>query len=381
MASSHAPSEPMQKLVDQYQLDPEAVWELTGRIYTLISNGPKNEAEWQELTDALTQQPCMVDLWKFINVFQPPGSLLFQAANSGCTRAIPLLVQAGSLRDCTPEMRTEQSLLQAIRQRKTETALALVESNVGVNFRDSDTWNVALHECLAHDEKEVFDALLKRNDVLIDPQNKRRDTPLIQSCQMTNWGTKELLLRGANLNHQNFVSRTPLFMAFYKRNIPALNILLDYGADMTLLVQDLPIPEAAKLAHARGPRHEQTDLGASIDTEMSRKWSKQLREANALWDDIVAHKRTLTSLQTRDMYLLCNIGKAEELFMQESWQEPKAAEHALRLIDGLIPCHQQTLLMARTMLEPFAPAPKPKGVHTVADHARITAVDIKRGHA
>lgn len=85
------------------------------------------------------------------------------------------------------------------------------------------------------------------------------------------------------------------------------------------------------------------------------------------------------SVTQKDVYALCNIGKAEELFMQESWQNPKAAEHALQLIDSLIPCQQQNLFMARTALEPFAPAPKTSGIHDAEGRGPLHAPSTERG--
>jgi|GEM_PF-6582180 len=351
--SQYVMSAPMKAKVRQYGLDPDAVKEATGRVYTMISQW-QDHSEYEreaELEALIAGKPCLVDLWSSIGTFDPKGTLLFQAAHSGCAPAIRLMLQTDMMAYSTPDMRMDTALLQAIRHHHEQAALLLVEAGIGINYQSRNRRTSPLHATLTYDTPNVFHALLERDDVNLELRNIDGDTPLFKAPA---WALKALIDRGANPNVANNKGFTPLYIAYTKHDMVGFKTLLDSGADMTLPIGGRSFREQADDFIARRVPGG-SDLSAAMMSVFDKEWQSRWRTATQSWESFISGKLTPMDVTLEHLYQWATIGKAGEMFGDKAWKQPDAAAHAGALMDHkMAPYLQELCVFDRAKLSRFA---------------------------
>lgn len=126
-------------------------------------------------------------------------------------------------------------LITAIVYRRSEKALALIDSGYDISLVDRNG-NTALHEACKVDDRDVVKALLQRK-MDIDVENAYHETALLSCVHYMDNEMLDILLRnGANVNTvnddgDNAILRISKNMSFGKDKYDNLKMLLNYGCD------------------------------------------------------------------------------------------------------------------------------------------------------
>lgn len=368
----HEPSEPMKRIIQQHGLDAEQVWENTQHVYNIIVHGPRNNREADAVCKLLEKRPCPVDVWDdLIDVQNLQGGLLFQAAHHGRTFVIKPLIEAGCLSETTPEMRTEEALTEAIRRKKTDAALALVEHGVGINTPRGNNRRYPLHEAIDYDQEPVLDALLKRKDIVVDVLDLMDQTPLMVASRKQPHAMLKLLQHGADPNYISLYGHSALSMSYGHGNTMGIRHLAALGADMTLTYEGKTQQTMGIRSIGANQRSKTYNAGTSV-VELEDLWnSLMMKASDGTWEDLVQGIRQPQTITLQEIYRFCNIGKADDIFRLPGWTAtPEAADHALELIRGMIPYYHNRFVIAAEAIAPFGTA-----AHVVgsAEHHGMTA--------
>jgi len=138
------------------------------------------------------------------------------------------------------------------------------------------------------------------------------------------------------------------YYSLHAVDLTAIKGLLAYGAN--LMLPEPLHPSDSVMGYVVSFKNDKT-------VDAIRLLQAHFEQASDAWEAYASAPDPM-ALTKDQIYLFCTIGKANEIFANPCWKEPKAANHALDLIDDLIPVQQENLAFARAKLAPFSSAVK-----------------------
>jgi ankyrin repeat protein len=119
-----------------------------------------------------------------------------------------------------------------------------VRQYVDLNLKDANDWTV-LHHAAVENQLDVFEFLLDQEDVQVNAVTSQQTNPLhylarnkfdaLEVQEHMHRILKKWMMRGGLIDPVNSQGETPLFLACLQGGLPAVSLLLDHGADATLL--------------------------------------------------------------------------------------------------------------------------------------------------
>lgn len=124
------------------------------------------------------------------------------------------------------------SLIVAIKNGDTQTALELIQAGKGLNEIDSELRQSPLHWACRENNKEIVEALIGAG-VSIDIANPKGQTPLMLASQYADTSILEMLiLAGAAANKADNDGATPLCWSAFAGKTENCRLLIDSGANV-----------------------------------------------------------------------------------------------------------------------------------------------------
>jgi|GEM_PF-2782827 len=166
----------------------------------------------------------------------------------------------------------------------------------------------------------------------------------------------ELLLRqGLNVDHQedvavgrDIVQRSPVaYFTVTKPNIVAVETFLKFGSNLQLVQTHALLRQDPTVRELVAEFKDQYPMIAAL---VERYYAA----GQAVADRVLRSDADPMALKVEDIYAICNVGRAQELFTQPHWRTPQAADYGIKLIDGLIPSQQEQFAFDRAKLTRFA---------------------------
>jgi ankyrin repeat protein len=228
----------------------------------------------------------------FINELDERGvTPLIHAIEFGDTELLQDLIDNQGADINVPNSEGEAPLLIAMKKRRPDIAMLLLERHADVNVTVPLLLNTPLHLCFLEDifRPEFVDQLMHHQELEVDAQNNLGNTPLFLAVYAKEVQYVTMLLqRGANVHLRNKHGVTPLLTACEIGALECAEQLLTFGADVNAVDNhgESGLHKAAKHGYERvvemllqrkiNPRIENNLRSRAIDLPATHRIKKLL---------------------------------------------------------------------------------------------------------